>query len=305
MQPLDVCTSLWLCKSSPSGWALILSPAGGFAQTLRGDCTPQYLHHKITDLRREQGRGWESKQIFTSCKVTLSTRHRQRQNHGEQRMETICRADLPGADLPGAVLPLKAAIAAREGTGGMQGTPGWQVPPLLPTAPSLLPALAGWGSYHRGPRQSWSSSDLTVPKELLEEWQHLFVAQRLGIPLPTRWFFHSFPFLNTSGWERMSGAGGEMLLPGRKRKMSCLPWAFLGCWRMQEMQVAAGTMRIWWSEGGSCQGDVASSPQNSPHHFKYTETQSLHPWHCLGLCLLLTCTGQSDAALSGKGLIPG
>lgn len=132
------CLHFPVTLSSPSGWALILSPAGGFAQTLRGDCTPQYLHHKITDLRREQGRGWESKQIFTSCKVTLSTRHRQRQNHGEQRMETICRADLPGA-----VLPLKAAIAAREGTGGMQGTPGWQVPPLLPTAPSLLPALAG------------------------------------------------------------------------------------------------------------------------------------------------------------------
>lgn len=51
------CLHFPVTLSSPSGWALILSPAGGFAQTLRGDCTPQYLHHKITDLRREQGEG--------------------------------------------------------------------------------------------------------------------------------------------------------------------------------------------------------------------------------------------------------
>lgn len=129
---------LVLCKSSSSGgWGLLLSPAGGSGT----DTFAVWLHSPVPATQKSlilggrRGRGWESKQIFTSCKVTLSTRHRQRQNHGEHRMETICRADLPGA-----TLPLKGAIALAVQGGGRAGcraTPVWQVPPLLPTPPSL------------------------------------------------------------------------------------------------------------------------------------------------------------------------
>lgn len=53
-------------------------------------------------------------------------------------------------------------------------------------------------------------------------------------------------------------------------------------------QVGAGTrrtMRIWWPEDGSCQGDVPPSPQSFPCHFKYTFKHN-RCIHCtaLGLC---------------------
>lgn len=109
-----------------------------------------------------RGRGWESKQIFTSCKVTLSTRHRQRQNHGEHRMETIC-----GADLPGAVLPLKGAIAPAAPGGGRAGMRGYTCVPGTTTAPSVVPALTRVTLLPQGTKVG-SSLDLTVPKEILE-----------------------------------------------------------------------------------------------------------------------------------------
>lgn len=164
-----------------------------------GAALPDTCNTKSLILGGGRGRGWESKQIFTSCKVTLSTRHRQSQNHGEHRMETICRADLPGA-----VLPLKGAIAPAAPGGRRAGMRGYTWAPGTTTPPSVLPALARVTILPHGTKAG-SSLDLIVPKELLERLTEFGCGTNKGWLSPSlylsalRWFFYSFPFLNSSG----------------------------------------------------------------------------------------------------------
>lgn len=150
-------------------------------------------------------------------------------------METICRADLPGATLPlKGVIPLAAQGGGRAEMQSYTRAAGTTtVSRTTPHWPLLLP---GWDSYQRelGLRYSWSSLDPTVPNELLEEYGHLFVPPRLGnfIPSPVSnqviSLFLPIPQHIWVGKSAGDGGGFEVLkmfLPGRRRKMSCYPWA--------------------------------------------------------------------------------
>lgn len=116
----------------------------------------------------------------------------------------------------------------------------------------------------------------------------------------------------------MSRAGREfemlkVFLPGRRRKMSCLPWAVQPGPAM--LEGAGGHRWVQGPEGPREFGDqrmaavkVMSLPLHKVFHvtlntLSNTIVASIAlPWGC---AVLLTCTGQSNAALSGKGLSPG
>lgn len=128
----------------------------------------------------------------------------------------------------------------------------------------------------------------------------LWHKQKLGVflPLPIS-SQRIFVFLHISqhicvgkdvkGWWEVWDA--ERVAP-RQEEEDVLP--LLGCLARpchaggcRGTQVGAGTrrtMRIWWPEDGSCQGDVPPSPHNFPHHFKYTLKHN-HCIHCIALRL--------------------
>lgn len=85
----------------------------------------------------------------------------------------------------------------------------------------------------------------------------------------------------------------------------------LRCWRMQgdtggcrDQKYHENFVTRGWQLSRWC----PSLSQQFPHHFKYILKHN-HCTHCIalpwGCAVLLTCTGQSNAALSGKELIPG
>lgn len=157
-------------------------------------------------------------------------------------METICRADLPGA-----TLPLKAVILLAARGGGRwrcRTTPAWQVPPLLAT-PSRSDLWSYQGEIHSRvktllvlPRPDGSRGAFGGVQEFGCATRvvclHPFSSQQSGdSSVPSRSSVH------LSGGKGSSGGGGcevqKMFLPGRRIRMCCYRWLSTqarGCRRM-------------------------------------------------------------------------